>query len=360
MHRPSPPRGKAVPVQINNVDVVGMRGDALLQYLEPLVDQRVQQPPHDLVRGELRSAGGSVGVGGYELRHFGGGEGTASLPYLGAVVVPSLHGLLTHPAQLGHHLVGEGGVPHPLGPVLPPRPRLDVVDQPLLPPNVVPDIIPREVAHGERSHGHSEIGQRPVHLAHVRRASVLQHEYHLGRVGEQHSVADESVAIPHRRADLPHPFGHAPNNVEGGGGGVFRSDDLHQFHNVGGTEEVHTGAEGASGRAQRFGDQIDVEGGGVAQQQGVRTGDGVERGEDGLLHVHILEDGLHDQGAPRQIVEGGGAPQAGHPLPRLGLGRPPPLRVRGEYLSNRAQSAFQPRVRGVDQGDGAISRPEEG
>ncbi len=54
------------------------------------------------------------------------------------------------------------------------------------------DVEARQIAHGERPHGHAEIAQGSVDL--LRRGALLQEELRLAAVLEDHTVADEAVA----------------------------------------------------------------------------------------------------------------------------------------------------------------------
>jgi hypothetical protein len=71
------------------------------------------------------------------------------------------------------------------------------------------------------------------------------------------------------------------------------------------------------------GDLVDVEIGGVGGEDGVGPGDGVELGEDGLLHVHVLEHRLDDEVGMGKRAEIRGDLQRGFGIgARLGAQKP--------------------------------------
>src|SRR5699024_398772 len=75
-------------------------------------------------------------------------------------------------------------------------------------------------------------------------------------------------------------------------------DDLDQLHAVGGVEEVHTHQRAA----QALADLGDGQGRGVGSKDALGLADLVQLGKGGLLDLHVLKGGLHDQVAVRAQV----------------------------------------------------------
>src|SRR5699024_6504912 len=99
-------------------------------------------------------------------------------------------------------------------------------------------------------------------------------------------------------------------------GGVAAGDDLDQLHAVGGVEEVHTHQRAA----QALADLGDGQGRGVGSKDALGLADLVQLGKGGLLDLHVLKGGLHDQVAVRAQVLFDACGDGGADLVGLGLG----------------------------------------
>ncbi|KAG1648183.1 hypothetical protein GQR58_030034 [Nymphon striatum] len=269
VHRP------AVAVDPHHIDIAAANGDAFFEDLGALVDHWIQRALKDfLVAYFALGAALAFGKLADELLDLGvGGLGTR----LGVVGVVTPAVLLAASAALAHD-VADGVTGCCL----------------LAPANVEAS----KVAHRERAHRQAEVVDDIVHLG--RCCAFHQHAVALGAAHEQHAVANEPVAHANQRGGLADALagGHRRRNDLLGRG--VAAHDLHQFHHVGGGEEVH--ADDTLGARGCRGDLVDVQRRGVAGQHGAGLTDGVQLGEDGLLQIHVLEHGLDNHVAVGEVV----------------------------------------------------------
>ena len=61
--------------------------------------------------------------------------------------------------------------------------------------NAPAHVEPRQIAGGQRPHGHAEIVQRLIHRFH--RRALFHQELRLAPIRPEHPIADESAAIAH-------------------------------------------------------------------------------------------------------------------------------------------------------------------
>ena len=165
----------------------------------------------------------------------------------------------------------------------------------------------------------------------------------------QDAVADKAVANPDQHRNLSQPLARR----HGGQDYVVRrfgaAHIFKQAHDVGGGEEVH--ANHVLRPPGDAGDFVDVQRRGVGCQHAAGLTDGVQSGEDILLHVHILEHGLDHQIDLGQRLHVGGADEQRHALFDLCLGHPALLGAVFIVLAADAQTAFERLLGLLDHGD---------
>ena len=297
----------------DDVDVAGAQGEALVEDLRALVDQRVEAARHDLVVAD-RAARDAA------LRRYAGDQlvdgrirKRDAAPLF--VAVPAGAGLLPEAAPLAE-AVGDRRVAQ----VGRPGRRLRL-------PHPPAHVETGEIRHLVRSHRQAEVVDDAVDL--LRQRPFLQQEVRLPAVGVEHPVADEAVADADQHAHLAERLRQPHDGGDGPGRGAGAAHVLHQLHDVGGAEEV--GADDLLRPRRGGGDGVDVEGRRVGGQDRLRLAHAVEAGEDLLLERQLLEHRLdHDVGrAQVRVVEG--RRDAGQPRIHLRL-RQPPLRHGGRVV----------------------------
>ena len=98
------------------------------------------------------------------------------------------------------------------------------------------DVEPREIAGGERSHGHAEIGERLIDGFDA--GAFFDQKLRLAAVRAEHAIADKAAAIADEHAD----FAEVSRKLHAGGdhflAGGFAADDFEQTHHVRRAEEM--------------------------------------------------------------------------------------------------------------------------
>ena len=108
--------------------------------------------------------------------------------------------------------------------------------------------------------------------------------------GDARAVGDEAVAVAGVGGDLADVAAELHGGGQRHGRGLGRIDDLEGLHDVGGHEEVRAGHD--LGPLGDVGDLVDIERGGVGEEQRAGLHDLVEPGEHLLLDGHALEHRL--------------------------------------------------------------------
>ena len=165
----------------------------------------------------------------------------------------------------------------------------------------------------------------------------------------QDAVTDKAVANPDQHRNLTQPLARR----HGGQDYVIRrfgtAHVLQQSHHVGGGEEVH--ADHVLRPVGNAGDFVDIQRRGIGRQHAAGLTDGIQSGEDILLHVHILEHGLDHQIDLGQRLHVRGAGEKRHALFDLCLGHPALLGAVFIVLAADAQTAFERLFGLLDHGD---------
>ena len=181
------------------------------------------------------------------------------------------------------------------------------------------DVQAGEVAHAERAHRHAELLQRAVDL--LRQRAGVEQALGRGAVARQHAVADEAVADARDHGDLLDLLGQRHAGGQHVGRGLRAAHHFQQPHHVGRAEEVQ--ADHVLRALGERGDLVDVEVRGVGGQDRTGLADFVERAEDLLLDVHVLEHRLdHEVGVGQVVVverRRDQAPCAARPARRVSL-----------------------------------------
>ena len=153
------------------------------------------------------------------------------------------------------------------------------------------DVQSDEVAQLQGTHGvvgaqlHGRVDARNVgHALHLDEGGLVDH-------GDKDAVDHEPGGLVDLHRGLAQLLGDGGDGRDGLGGGIGPGNDLNELHTVGGVEEVHPD----EGTAQALTDLGDGQGGGVGGEDAALLADLVQLAEGGLLDLHILEGGLHDQ-----------------------------------------------------------------
>ena len=135
-----------------------------------------------------------------------------------------------------------------------------------------PHVEAREIANGERAHGHAEIVKRGVNVFHAR--AFLDQKNGFADIRMEHPVADEAAAVPYqarRFAEFLCKLHAGGNDFLAGG---FAADDFEQAHHVRGAEEMR--ADDGFGPRSCGGDLVNIQRGGVAGENRAGLADAVE------------------------------------------------------------------------------------
>ena len=272
-HRSAAIGGEAVTVAIDDVDVQGSKGHSFFQDLRSHVDQGI-----DAAIDHLRGRDLSLWYSRLDrsLVH----EVVNFRIWIGApilvVLVPPGASLLPEAAHLAQPIFGQR---------LAHARRFEMA---VLLANSPSDVEAREIARGQRTHGHAEVVQRLIHFLDA--CALLHQELRLAPVGMEHAVPNEATAVAHHHADLAQPLGklHAAGDHLLAGG--FAAHDFQKPHHIRRAEEMGPDDRfWARGSGRDF---VDVEGGGIGGKDGARFAKLVKHGEDFLLQRHALEYGL--------------------------------------------------------------------
>ncbi len=168
----------------------------------------------------------------------------------------------------------------------------------------------RQVADGQRAHGHTPFGDDAVHL--FGRGPLLYQEGRLADQRQARAVGDEAMANLGEYADLAGGLGQRHS-----GGDRIRctgrtTHHLQQFHGVGRDKIMQPDHVGGARGGRR--DGVDIHIRRVGGEQRARFGHAVELGEDLLLHVEVLKRRLDDEVriTKRRVIDRAG--NSAHPL----------------------------------------------
>mmetsp|Transcript_48779 Transcript_48779/g.130929 ORF Transcript_48779/g.130929 Transcript_48779/m.130929 type:complete len:400 (-) Transcript_48779:383-1582(-) len=287
-------RREAVAEDVDDVDVRGALGEALLQDPEALVDEGEEQALDDLLIGDLASL---VTLGLTDLRDLrddlgvhhlvaalvdedaaacGADLGVGRLQAEAVVLAEPIHELV------GTH-VGLCLLIHISGCLA------------LLPE----ELLAHQVAQAHRSHGHAELFGNTLHL--LDRGTLLDNLLGFRSVGSDHAVADEAIAIADEHGLLAQQLAHGHACSDGLFAGLCSAHILEKLHDVGWREKVRAHAPG--GVLECGGDFVDIEAACVRANQSARLRVLVQFQEHLLLQGHDLGDGLNDEIAVGEVLK---------------------------------------------------------
>jgi len=246
--------------------------------------------------------------------------------------MPSATGLSAEPSGVHIPLLGEGRrvtrvvverVPHAL--------RHRIID-------VVADQVHQlEGPHAEAA----EFRHCPVNRGDVRNALLVNPDG-LAIEGPRHAVHNESRRVL-RDGRLLAPVPHQDRHLLGQTlPGLQGGDHLHKGQEGSRVEKVQAQEAGGVGQSSR--QPGDGQARGVRGQDGGLPHNGFQRGEDGLLDVFLLHDGLNDQTAGGTRRQLGRRPDSGQDLIGFTGGQPPFL---DEPLEDPVQIGQCPRDGGL-------------
>ncbi len=323
VHRPAAEGREAVAVEVDDVDVAGALGNAFLENLRALVDQREDAALDDVLLVQRLPLDAL-----FPRRGFQHGREVGILlrgAVAGFVAVVAGTGLLPEHAG-GAELVRDGGEIQ----VRRQRRALALADR-------LADVEAGQVAHGERSHGHAEVAQRTIDL--LRRGTFLQQEFGLAAVLEDHAVADEAVADADHHRDLLQLLADRHGGGEHFIAGPLATHHFEQTHDVGRAEEMQ--ADHILGAFGEAGDGVQVQRRGVGGEDRTRLAHRIQLLEDLLLDAHLLEHGLdHHVGIGQGAVVGDAGDQREALRHRI-LGQAAALDARRVGFAGTLQAALQ-------------------
>ncbi len=160
------------------------------------------------------------------------------------------------------------------------------------------DVETGEIAHRERSHRKTEALHHRVDAR--RRDALFGERRRLAQVIEDHPVADEAERVAGEDGLLAQRLAELERRRDRLRRSCLSANDLEQRHDVRRHEEMQ--AEHAIRPFRLVGQRVDVERRGIAGENRVRLGDGVELSEDLALDVEVLEDRLDDDVGVAELV----------------------------------------------------------
>src|SRR5208282_1063518 len=189
-HRPAPIGGKSVPVEIDDVDIDRPQRVSFFQNPRSLIHQRIDTTIDDLRRGNLPLRDARVRV---PLPHQVGQFGIHAGAPVFVVPVPSPQRFLAVPTHFTKTVLGER---------LPDSGFFQVA---VLFANAPAHVETRQIARGQRTHGHAEVDQRLVYRLHLR--PFFDQELRFPPIRAKHAVAHEAAAVSHQYPDLAQLLG---------------------------------------------------------------------------------------------------------------------------------------------------------
>ena len=200
-----------------------------------------------------------------------------------------------------------------------------------------------------------------------RHAGLVEHADAVVQERDQDAVDDEARRVGAADRLLADALRERVGGVVGGGVGELRAHDLHERQHRGGIEEVHP--DDARWMRGRGGDLGDGESRRVRGQDRLLGDDSVERGEQLLLRLDLLDDRLDDEVAAGEVAQIRRDPQPAEcrvhlvlrqstlldPAREIALDRRAALL--GELVRDLAPDRFDPCLH-ADLGDSRTHRPE--
>ena len=284
MHGPAPKNWEPVARDVDHVDVTGFGGDALLQNASAFIDQGEDQALDDFFIGDFSKGQAMLrAMVVQELLHQGGMH---RISFSACVIVPTGASFLPKATQVADQ-VNHGAVLHVRCFLVAP-----FSDGP-------PNVVARQVAHLERSHGKPEAFNGLIDL--FGRAALFKQKTSLPGVLLDHSVADETIANAGDHSDFFDFFGDRHHRGQDFLGRFSGAHHLKQFHHVGRREEMHS-HDVCRALGERS-DGVDVQGGGVGCQNGTRFCTRIQGFEDVFFDLHVFKNRFDDQVARRQVLK---------------------------------------------------------
>mmetsp|Transcript_130661 Transcript_130661/g.419034 ORF Transcript_130661/g.419034 Transcript_130661/m.419034 type:complete len:676 (+) Transcript_130661:390-2417(+) len=286
-------RREAVAEDVDDVDIRGALGEALLQDSEALVDEGEEQALDDLLIGDLASL---VALGLTDLRDL---RDDLGVHHLVAALVDE--DAATRGADLGvGRLLAEAVVlAEPIRQLVGAHVGLRLLHHVACSLALLPEeLLANQVTQGHWPHGHAEALGHPIDL--LDGGAVLEELLGLGGVRREHAVAHKTVAIADQDGLLANHLTHGHAGGDRLLAGFGRLHVLQELHHVGRREEVR--AHASARILELGGDLVDVQTAGVRADEGVRLRALVQGLKDFLLQGHDLGNGLNDDVAIHEVV----------------------------------------------------------
>ena len=269
-HRPAAIRGKAVAVEIDDVDIDRAERVALFENARAFVDERIDAAIDNFIRGNLPLRDACLGS---PLAHEGRDFGIGNRAAIFVVLVPARAGFLAVPPHFAQAISGKRL----------PNSRLFQVS--IFFANAPAHVEARKIADGQRPHGHAEFDKRFVDRFDA--CALFDQKDGLAHVWMEHAVADKTAAVADKHPNFP----QLPRKLHAGSdhrlAGFFPSDDFEQAHDIRGAEKMSADHEFRPGCAG--GDFVNVQGGCVAGENRSGFAQSIELGKNLLFQRHALE-----------------------------------------------------------------------
>mmetsp|Transcript_130660 Transcript_130660/g.419028 ORF Transcript_130660/g.419028 Transcript_130660/m.419028 type:complete len:342 (+) Transcript_130660:390-1415(+) len=287
-------RREAVAEDVDDVDIRGALGEALLQDSEALVDEGEEQALDDLLIGDLASL---VALGLTDLRDL---RDDLGVHHLVAALVDEDAAACGADLGVGRLLAEAVVLAEPIHELVGTHVGLCLLIHisgclALLPE----ELLAHQVAQAHRSHGHAELFGNTLHL--LDRGTLLDNLLGFRSVGSDHAVADEAIAIADEHGLLAQQLAHGHACSDGLFAGLCSAHILEKLHDVGWREKVRAHATG--GVLECGGDLVDIEAACVRAYQSTRLRVLVQFQEHLLLQGHDLGDGLNDEIAVGEVLK---------------------------------------------------------
>src|SRR6266851_6267105 len=160
----------------------------------------------------------------------------------------------------------------------------------------------REVACGQRPHGHTVVVERFIDGFDAR--AFFYKELSFAAIGAEHAVADKTHAIADENSNFPEPFRKLHASGDDFPACRFASHDFQQTHDICRAEKMRADDELGARRAGS--DLVDAQGGSIAGQNGAGFTNTIEFPKDFLLERHAFENGFDHEVHARKSIEAQG------------------------------------------------------
>src|SRR6266699_2863401 len=278
---------KSVAVQVNDVNIDGAQGIAVIEDTSAFVHERIEAAIDNFFSGDL--ALGNPCFGGplpYQLSHFGVGKGAP----LFVIFVPAGAGFLPITPQLAKFVFGERLANTGLLQV-----TIFFADAPA-------DIETREIPGGQWPHCHAEVVERFIHGLDA--SALFDEKLRFPAVGAEHAVAHKAHAIADENADFPELFRKLHAGRDDFLACRLAPYDFEQTHDVGRAKEMRSD-HGRRPRGSRC-NLVNAQRGGIGCQNGAGPAHAIELSKYFFLEGHAFEDRFDDHVHAGEAIEAEG------------------------------------------------------